>query len=164
MNYFTVGFSTILISYWALRPSRKILPVNDKSFLKRVMPVVFCCAIVEAIGAALVFALSPHYLKVASSNTLVGFSFIIFGFLFLYFATNVYCGSVTKKEKLQLLILGIFELIIFCLALQVPFFIRFFNITTPYPSFVSVVNTLLIILVFGLVQYFIVKKFFSVQS
>src|SRR5665647_1807667 len=133
MNYFTVGFSGILISYWALRPSHKILPANDKPFLARVMPLVISCAIVEAIGVAAIFALSPYYLKNAYSNTLVLFSFIVFGFLFLLFAANVYCGSLTKKEKFQLFLLGIFEIGMLYLALQIPFLVSFFNITLPYP-------------------------------
>jgi cation-transporting ATPase E len=160
INYFTVGFSTILISYWALRPSGKILRADSKPFLKRVMPLVFCCAIVEAIGAAFVFALSPPYLKIASSNTLVGLSLIVFGFLFLIFAANVYCGTLTKKEKFQLFLLGIFELPVFYLTLQIPFLIRFFNITLPYPSFTFVGKTLLVLLAFGGAQYFMVRKFF----
>src|ERR1035437_7889234 len=59
INYFTVGFSTLLISYWALRPSGKIPRAGDKPFLNRVMPLVFYCSIVEAVGAALILILSP---------------------------------------------------------------------------------------------------------
>lgn len=160
INYFTVGFSGILIAYWALRPTGKILPANDKPFLKRVLPVVFYCAIVEAIGAALVFMLSPHYLKIASSNTLVGLSFIVFGFLFIIFAMDVYCGSITGREKFQLFLLGIFQIILIYLALQIPLLVKFFNITEPYPSLTAVGQTILVVLVFGLIQYFIVKKLF----
>jgi cation-transporting ATPase E len=160
MNYFTVGFSTVLISYWALRPTGKILPASEKPFLKRVMPIIFACGIVEATGAALVFIFSPEYLKNASSNTLVGFSFIIFGFFFLLFATNVYSGSLTKKEKLHLVLLGVFEIIVLCLALMIPILDHFFNITLPYPSFISVLKTICIVMVFVFVQYFVVRKFF----
>jgi cation-transporting ATPase E len=160
MNYFTVGFSGILIAYWALRPSGKILPANDKPFLARIMPLVFYCATVEAIGVALVFALSPHYLKIAPSNTLVLLSFILFGFLFLLFATNIYCGTLSKKEKFQLFLLGIFQTIVLYLVLQVPFLIKFFNITLPFPSLGLVGEVLLVILVFGCAQYFMVKKLF----
>ena len=160
INYFTVGFSGILIAYWALRPSGKILPANDKPFLKRVLPIVIACAIVQAIGVALIFALSPYYLKISSSNTLVLFSLIVFGFLFLFFAMKVYCGSITKKEKLELFLLGIFQIIIIYLTLQVPFLVRFFNITLPYPSLIFVAKALLVILVCGGAQYFIMKKFF----
>ena len=160
LNYFTVGFSTLLISYWALRPSGKISRAGDKPFLKRVMPLVFYCAIIEAIGVALVYALSPNYLKIASSNTLVLFSFILFGFLFLIFAAKVYCGTLTKKEKFQLFLLGIFQTIVCYLALQIPLVIKFFNITLPYPSFHFVGETLLVVLVCALAQYLIVKNFF----
>ncbi|MEK7539342.1 MAG: HAD-IC family P-type ATPase [Patescibacteria group bacterium] len=160
INYFTVGFSGILISYWALRPSGKIFPANDKPFLARIMPLVFACAIIEAIGVALVFMFSPQYLKIASSNTLVGLSYILFGFLFLIFAANVYCVTLTKKEKFHLFLLGLFQIIALYLALQVPFLIRFFNITLPYPSFIFFSQALLVILVCGYAQYLIVKKFF----
>src|SRR5450759_4789620 len=71
INYFTVGFSGILIAYWALRPSGKIPKAGDKPFLARIMPLVFYSAIIESIGVSIVFALSPNYLKIASSNTLV---------------------------------------------------------------------------------------------
>ncbi len=160
INYFTVGFSGILIAYWALRPSGKILPVNDKPFLERIMPLAIYFAVVEAIGMAFVFFLSPSYLKTASSNTLVGLSFIAFGFLFLLFAANVYCGKLTKKEKLQLFLLAVFEMIVFYLALQVPLLIRFFNITLPFPPLIFIGETLLVLLVCACVQYFMMKKFF----
>jgi cation-transporting ATPase E len=160
INYFTVGFSTVLISYWALRPLGKILPANDKPFLYRVIPVIITCAIVEAIGMALVFTLNPHSSKIVSSNALVGFSYILFGFLFLFFAVKVYSGSVTKKEKLQLYMFGIFELAVFLLVLHVPFLVLFFNITLPYPSLDLIGKTLLIVILFWSVQHLLVKKFF----
>lgn len=160
INYFTVGFSGILITYWALRPTGRISPTDDKPFLARVMPLVFYCAIIQAIGAAFVFALSPHYLKIASSNTLVGLSFILFGFLFLIFAINVYSGLLFKKEKFQIFLLAVFQIILIYLVLQIPFLIKFFNITIPYPSLIFVGKALSVIFVFGCVEYFMVKKFF----
>jgi cation-transporting ATPase E len=160
INYFTVGFPGLLVAYWALRPSNKVLRANDESFLKRIMPLVFSLGVVQAIGVALIFALSPNYLKTASSNTLVLFSIILLGFLFLFFALKVYCGSITKKEKLQLFLLGIFEVIVVFLILQVPFLIRFFNIITPYPSFIIFGKALLVVFVCAIVQYFLVKKYF----
>jgi cation-transporting ATPase E len=160
INYFTVGFATLLISYWALRPSGDILPASDKPFLSRVMPLTISCAIVEAIGTALVFLSSPDYLKTAPSNTLVGLAFILFGFLFLFFAAKVYCGGLTKKEKFQFGLLGIFQLVVFFIILQVPFLVGFFGITLPYPPASFIFKTLLIVLVSGLVQYFIIREFF----
>ena len=161
INYFTVGFSGILVSYWAIRPSRKILPaISDKSFLKRIMPLAFYCAVVQAIGAAGIFLLSPQYLKIAPSSTLAGLSFILFGFLFFIFAINVYWGAPTRKEKWHIFFLLIFQIILIFLALQIPLAVRFFNITLPYPAFSYALQAFLIFAVFGLAQYFIVKKFF----
>jgi cation-transporting P-type ATPase E len=164
MNYFTVGLPTILISYWALRPSGDIPPANNKPFLARVMPLVFYCSAVQAVGTALVLFLSPAYLKTAPSNTLVGLSFIVFGFLFLIFAAKVYCVSLTKKEKQQLAWLAILEIVVFFLALQIPILVRFFDITLPYPSFISLGEASLVFLIFGFIQYFMVKKFFLKNS
>ena len=164
MNYFTVGLPTILISYWALRPSGEIPPANDKPFLKRVMPLVFYCSVIQAVGAALVLFLSPSYLKLAPSNTLVGLSFIIFGFLFLIFAAQVYCVTLTKKEKQQLVWLSLLEIVVFFLTLQIPILVRFFGITLPFPSLFSIAEALFVILIFVTVQYFLVKKFFLKKS
>ena len=100
INYFTVGFSSLLISYWALRPSGKIMPSDDRPFLKRIMPLVFYCAMVEAIGLALVLFMSPEYFKIASSDTLVLFSYILFGFLFLLFASQCILRDTDQKRKI----------------------------------------------------------------
>jgi cation-transporting ATPase E len=160
INYFTVGFSTLLISYWALRPTGKIPRTGEKPFLKRVMPLIFYCSVVEAIGAAFIQILSPDYLKTASSNSLVMLAFILFGFMFLIFAAKVYCETLTKKEKFQLFLLGIFQAVVFCLALQIPILVKFFNITLPYPSLIFMGKAILVILVCGFVQYLIVREFF----
>ncbi|MEI6280408.1 MAG: HAD-IC family P-type ATPase [bacterium] len=128
INYFTVGFSGILVAYWALRPLGKILPSKNQPFLKRVMPLVFYSAIIEAIGIAIVFLLGPNYLKTASSNILVILSFIFFGYIFLFLAMKVYCGSITKKETKQLLLLGVFQIVVIYIAFQIPFVLHFFNI------------------------------------
>jgi hypothetical protein len=90
----------------------------------------------------------------------VVFSFIIFGFFFSLFATKVYCGLLTKKEKSQLFLLGIFQPVLLYLVLQVPFLVRFFNITKPYPAPIFFGKALLVVLVCGLAQYFVVRKFF----
>jgi len=116
--------------------------------------------VLEAIGVALIFALSPDYLKNSNSNTLVGLAFILFGFFFLFFATNVYCGSITKKERWQLLLLGVFELLVFFLVLQIPIIINFFNITLPYPAPIFIGKSFLVVLALVCIQYIVVRKFF----
>ena len=161
INYFTVGFSGILISYWALSPSRKILPSNGKPFLKKIMPLIFYCSVIEAIGVSIILFFSPQYLKIASSNTLVWLSFIVFGYLFLIIASKVYCGILSRQEKIQLFLLGIFELVVLYIALKINFIVYFFNITKPYPSLDIVGKTLIIFMIFGFIQYLISRKFLT---
>ncbi|MCX6757732.1 MAG: HAD-IC family P-type ATPase [Candidatus Nomurabacteria bacterium] len=160
INYFTVGIPGMLIGYWAIQPSRKNFPSNGKSFLRQIMPFVLCSAIFESIAIALVFFFSPEYLKMAQSNTLVILGFIVSGFIFLALAPNVYSASLTKKEKFHLFILAIVEIILMMLILRSSILVHFFNITTPYPPINFVAQSLLILLAFGIVQYFIMKKFF----
>lgn len=131
MNYFTVGIPTMLTTYWALLPSSKISPTDKRPFLKRVMPLVFYGGIVEAIGVILVFFFSPSSLKTVSSNIFVLFSLILFGYLFLLLAAKVYFGTLSKKEKLQLFYLGIFEVVLLFILLQIPAVVHFFGIIFP---------------------------------
>ena len=124
----------MLISYWALRPSGKIMPADDRPFLKRIMPLVFVCAMVEAIGWPWCLFLSPDYLKIAASNTFgtAGLSFYLV-FCFCFSEPTCIAAQLTKKEKWQLFLLGVFQIVVCYLALQIPLVIRFFNITKPYP-------------------------------
>lgn len=160
INYFTVGFSGMLISYWALRPSGKILPADARPFLKRIMPLVFVCSVIEAIGTAVVFLMSPEYLKTAASNTLVIFAYILFGFVFLLFGTSVYCGKLSKKEKLQLFLLAIFQIVVIFVLLKIKFVIHFFDITSQFPSWLALGQGLVVVLIAIFVEYLLVKKFF----
>lgn len=164
INDFTVGFIGVFILYWAIRPTQKVITVNDKPFLKRVLPFIVTCSIIEAIGTAFVFALSPSYLKSASSNTLVLFSFIIFGFLFFILATKLYSGSITKKQKFHIFILGVFEFVLFSLLLKSTLLVNFFNITVPYPPSVFITKTLIVISIFGCLQYLAMKLFFTIGN
>ena len=159
INYFAIGFSGILITYWALRPSRKIAPASDKPFLSRVLPLVVVCAIFEAIGIALVFISSLPYLTTTDSRTLVGFAFILFGFLFLFFAIKVYSGFLTNRDKVQLAFLGIVECVTLYLVLHIPVLLNFFNIGTPFPSGNFFGKTILVIFVFGGIQYLFINSF-----
>jgi|GEM_PF-430496 len=164
INYFAVGIPGMLIGYWAIRPSGKILPASTESFLSKVLPFVIWCSIIEAIGVAVVFALSPTYLKLAGSNTLVALAFIVCGFIFFALAPKVYRGVQTNKEKLHLLYLAIFEIVALLILLKIPLIVRFFDVTKPFPSFMEILIALGVLLVFGLVQYFVMIKFIAKQE
>lgn len=159
INYFTVGFIGVVITYWAFRPTQKIIFSNRKPFLSRVMPLVISCAVIEAIGAAVILVLSPDYLKTSTSNTLVLLSFIVFGFLFFIMATSVYSDKLIKKQKLHIFLIGIFEIILLILMSKSTLLTNFFDITTPYPSLGYISKTFIVIFIFGSIQYLIVKKY-----
>ncbi|MCX6755623.1 MAG: HAD-IC family P-type ATPase [Candidatus Nomurabacteria bacterium] len=160
INYFTVGIPGMLIGLWAIQPSRKTPPSNEKTFLGQILPFVLCCAIVESIAIALVFFISPEYLKNAQSNTLVLLGFIVSGFIFLALAPNVYSSSLTRKEKSHLFVLAFVEIILILILTKVPVLINFFNITTPFPAMNYILESLVILFIFGIFQYILMKRFF----
>jgi len=164
INYFTVGIPGILIGYWALVPSGKILPATSENFLRLVLPFVLWSAILEAIAVATVFALSPEYLKAAGSNTLVGLAFIICGFIFFAFAPRVYRGVISKQEKTNLAWLAVFELLLLAVILKIPFLVHFFNVTPEYPSLIETGKALLVLGVYGVAQYVVTKRFFTLKT
>ena len=160
VNYFALGVPGMLIAYWAVRPAGKILPATTESFLAQVLPFVAWCAAIEAAGIMTVFLLSPAYLKAAESNTMIAIAFTICGFIFFILAPNVYRGLLNTKEKLHLLALAIFEIILLYALLQVPALVHFFDITLPYPPITAIGQAMLVLLFFGCAQYLIMRKFF----
>ena len=83
LNYFTVGAALPVMLWWAASPVGKTVPATSESFLKRIMPFIIWSAIVEAIAAAVVFAVSFTFFRGAPSNTLVALAFLVSGFIFL---------------------------------------------------------------------------------
>lgn len=160
INYFTVGAPGMLLGYWAIQPRAATHAVDPRLFLSKVMPFVVYSAALEAIAVALIFALSPLYLKTASSNTLVALAFIVSGFTFFVFASGFYRGGTTKKEQQHIFLLSIGELVLLGAILQIPLLVRFFNITTPYPSMQALGVTLLALFALYVCQ-FALTKFFS---
>lgn len=161
MNYFAVGIPGMIIGYWAIRPTGKILPASGDNFLKLVLPFAMWSAILQAIAVTIVFLMSPEYLKLAMSNTMVGLAFIVCSLIFFILAPQVYRVKQSKNEKWHLVYLVIFEIILLLVLVQIPFVIRFFNITTPFPTLSVLGHALIVLIGFGIVQYFVTKKFFS---
>ncbi|MEI6396585.1 MAG: HAD-IC family P-type ATPase [Candidatus Taylorbacteria bacterium] len=158
INYFAVGIPGMLIGYWAIQPSGKIIPASKKPFLSLVLPFAIQSAIIGSIAVAILFALSPEYLKMAASNTIVIIGFAVCGIIFLVLAPRVYRGIQSKTEKWHLLGLAIFEVVLFFVMVKIPILVRFFNITTPLPSLKVIGLTLLILVCVGIGQYIAVRK------
>jgi cation-transporting ATPase E len=158
INYFTVGIPGLLISYWAIKPTGKIQPISRKPFLKKVLPFPIGSAVIQGIGATVVFLLSSRYISI-ESNMAVIFTFIISGFVFLICTPGVYSGTITRLEKIQFFLLGIFECLFMISIFKIPFLIQFFDIT---PDMNNLPQTVLwemigVMIVMGASQYIFAK-------
>ncbi len=161
INYFTVGFPGILISYWTIMSADKVTAPDTKPFLKKILPFAISSSIIQAIFIGIVFVLSPVYLKTAQSNILVIIAYIIAGYLFFVFTPYVYRGVITRNQKLQIFSFALFEIILFIGMIKIPFITTFFDTTNIVPGF-STLNLSIILVAFSLlfyIQYRIAKHF-----
>lgn len=159
INYFSVGLPGLLISYWAVYPKNDVAPVSTEHFLARILPFPVRAAIVEACGLAIVFMLSPTYFAEARSDTLVVIAFVAFSFAFFALVSRLHSSRFKWKERWQLFLLAIIELAMFFVVLNTPLLVRFFDLTPKLPSLVSVGTTLLVVLGFVFVLYFVRAMF-----
>lgn len=161
INYFTIGIPSMLLSYWAISPKGEVFPATTESFLHQLLPFVVWSSIIEAIFTTLVFIFSPEYLRFSLSNTLVIFAIIISGFVFFLLAPKVYRGVLVRAERIHLIFLTVFEILLLLVIFKIPFLIYFFNITTPFPALSAMAVALAILGVCAVAQYLITLYFFK---
>jgi cation-transporting ATPase E len=161
INYFVIGIPGLLISYWAIRPEKKAVPVSAEPFLNRVVPFSFTSAIVQTVGMVSVFALGLRYSKTSELSTLLVFAFIPLGVMFFMVAPRVYNGFVTRAQKIQFVALGIVELIFLISIFSISPLVNFFNVTRI--SWVSIIRIVPIIAACGIVQYILARWFTKTQ-
>jgi hypothetical protein len=149
INYFSVGLPGLLISYWAIRSRGETPPASTEQFLKRILPFPLFASLVEACGLALVFLLSPNYLHDAQSNTIVLIGFILLSFLFFTFAPRMYSKTLGQGERLQLFLLGVFEVGLCSVVFTSHPLMRFFDLTAELPSAMSIIITVVVVCVFA---------------
>ncbi len=152
INYFTVGIPGLLISYWTIMPSGKIDSPDNKSFLGKILPFAFYSSIIQTVFIAVVFILSPEYLKLAQSNILVIMAYIASGFIHFAFTPYVYRDLVTKMQKIQIVGFAVVEIILFFLVLKIPFVTTFFDTTNVLPK-LPFFSVIIIIVAFCLSVY-----------
>lgn len=160
INYFSVGLPGVLITYWAIRSAKNIPPTSTEQFLQRILPFPVFASVVEAIAVMIVFLVSPTYLKVAESNTLVLFAFVALCFVFFAFAPKVYGGVTTSAQKINIVLLGMFEVMLLWFVLRIPFLVHFFDITLPFPAPVNIHAMLVVVACSVLVLYFLTQQIF----
>lgn len=153
VNYFTIGFPSILISYWTIRPAGKAVAAYAGNFLRKVLPFVISSSLLQVVALGFVFALGGEPLKNAPSNFFIVLASLILGFIFFLFVPRVFRGKLATSEVRDLVLLAIFEVILLPVALRIPFVLRFFELDIPYIASGVSLQLLLILAAYGLCQY-----------
>jgi cation-transporting ATPase E len=160
INYFAVGFPSLLVSYWTIRPVGKTAPTRStKHFLRNIFPFVTGSAALQTIALLAAFMLSPDAVRTAPSNALVVLVAIAVGFIFFVFAPSVYRGSLLPSQRKALLGLALFEIVLLLILLRIPFFLRFFEVDFTGLSADSFAPLLPIIATYALAQYLLTRFF-----
>lgn len=128
INYFTVGFPGILVSYWTIRPTEKTQAPSAGGFLRKVFPFIFWSALLQTVALLVVFVLSPESMRLSASDFWVVLAFIATGYIFFLFAPGVYRGELLASQRRDLAILTLVEIVFFWFILLIPFFLKFFEI------------------------------------
>lgn len=164
INYFTVGFPGLLVSYWTLRPSEKTTPSETTHLLVKILPFVISSALLQALAMSAVFMASEAALKTTASNFLVVLTAITTGFIFFLFTPAVYRGTLLASQIKALWALAVFECAFLILMLQIPFCLRFFEIDLPMLSPHTFLPFIGVIILYTLSQYILTRRFSQQKS
>jgi cation-transporting P-type ATPase E len=159
INYFTVGFTGILISAWAINPPERTNPASTRPFLARVIPLPLVLSVIQLIGVLGIFVAGRAYVPADSPQSLIIIGIIALGIVFFALSANVYSGGLNRMRSLGMLAFVLVESALVLLAFKVPLVLDFFGIAAP--SFAGVQIVLLIAALCGIVQYAIVKLYFG---
>lgn len=129
INYFTVGFPGILISYWTLRPTVRALLQQSESFLRRVTPFVICSSFFQTVTLLFVFSISKEDMKLAPSHLWIVIVSALVGYIYFLFAPAVYRGTLLLSQWRDLFMLSLVEILFCWLVVASPFLQRFFEIS-----------------------------------
>ncbi|MDO8565624.1 MAG: HAD-IC family P-type ATPase [Candidatus Moranbacteria bacterium] len=159
INYFTVGFPGILVSYWTIRPAEKVKTPSTGAFLNIISPFIIWSAVLQVVTILTVFILSPESMKVAASNLFVIFASIIVGYVFFLFAPGIYRGTLLATQRRDLIILTVVEILFLTLVFHIPFFLRFFEIMGSLSGSRILVLAAVSLGIYGLLQYGVARLF-----
>ncbi len=159
VNYFTIGFPSMLISYWTIRPAGKAVAAHAGNFLRKVLPFVAASSLLQTAALAFVFAMSGESLKNEPSNFLVVIASLVLGFVFFLFVPRVFRGTLAPSEVRELLLLLVFEAILLPLLLRIPFVVRFFEIAVHPVSGRVLGGFLFVIAAYSVLQYMVAGRF-----
>lgn len=158
INYFTVGFSGVLISWWAISPSRRTIPPGSRSFLKRVVPLPLILSCIQIFAVIGIWVLGRAYLPNDSLPSLLAIGIAALGFLFLMFTSEVHSNGLSRARRMSLYLFGAIEAALLFAAFRTPLVLTFFGLATP--SRAGVMLTLFVVALCGVIQYAVMKLYF----
>ncbi len=155
INYFSIWLP---LFYWTLWPARQIGRHVDQSFLRRVLPFSLIIGVTTAIAATVVFAIGPNALKFSDSNILVVISMMILGYWFFVLTPIAYGIKAHKHQKRILWFFAVVGIAFLTFVMYNHDWSVFFGLRKP--NLIPLLMTICITFFFGLLQYWITKKFF----
>ena len=159
INYFAVGLPGILVSYWTIRPANKSVAPNGERFLSKVLPFTIYSAVLQVITIGMIFLLSPESMRVSGSDLYVLLASIVVGSIFFFFTPWVYRGVLATTQVRELCFLVIGEIFLLFAVFQLPFLLRFFDVSGTIPPLTAFGYPTVILLIYTILQYFLARFF-----
>jgi cation-transporting ATPase E len=153
INYFTIGLP---ILYWAVFPARGIRSLKEPSMLRKILPFSIVNGLLTSIAGLIIYFITPKYLQILGSNVLVVIVWIGLGYWFFTQIPYAYSISVTKKQNYILFGSAVIIIVILFMLFNVPFLSHFFGLKKP--GLIELLYATGIIIIFGGLQYFIIRK------
>ncbi len=153
INYFTVGFPGILVSYWTIWPTDTMPAPQSGAFLKKVAPFIVASVFLQSIVFLAIYVLSPISMQRSASDLWIVLTSIMTGYIFFLFAPGMYRGVLLFSQRRDLLILTIVEILFLAFVFRVPFLLRFFEIVGDFPQIEVIHLPLLFLVLYALCQY-----------
>lgn len=154
-NYFTVGFSSTLIWYWAMQ-TREEPRKQRRSFLGQVIPFALGAGAIEAMAAAGAYLYELPRGGAGQAITLTVMLLILFGMVFLASAPRIY-SVVERKHIVGTVVFALCELGIGVAAFAIPGVAHFFDLVTPSAEVIRL--AIEVTAVYVVVQYFLTRVF-----
>jgi len=156
INYFTVGFPGILVSYWTIRKIEKIQSPSTGEFLDKISSFTLWSATLQTLILLVIFFLSPDSMKSGEPNLWIVLAWCVIGYVFFLFTPGLYRGALLSTQKRDLFILTLFEILFLIFIFRIPFFLRFFEMNGAFPTLNSFALPMMFLGIYGVLQYGIV--------
>lgn len=156
INYCIIGFP---VFYWAFFPAKEERSIEQRHFLKKVMPLSALNGFLTALACLAVFLLTKGYLQNHASHTPSVLTFAALGYWFFLRVPHALGVHVSKKEQHIAYALGFIELSMFLITFSFFPLRDFFGLDLLTP--LQVIITLTVIIATGILQHVITSVLFQ---